>query len=81
MKRNPYLLTTTSVGAILLALGGIAHKATAETTLREIVVQGQQTTTNFVSPDKTVMDGQTLLTTPTNVTVIDPERFNLNTVN
>ena len=40
MKRNPYLLTTTSVVAILLALGGIAHKATAETALREIVVKG-----------------------------------------
>ena len=81
MKRNINLITATSMAAILLAMVSAAHKAAAETELREIVVQGRRTTTNFVSPEKTVMDGQTLLTTPTNVTVIDPERFNLDTVN
>ncbi len=79
MKKH--LRATTSMAACLLALGICTRHAGAETALREIVVNGKTVTTNFVSPDKTVMGGQTLLTTPTNVTVIDRERFNLDTVN
>ena len=65
----------------LLTVGGGADRPLAETMLQEIVVQEDGTMMNFVSPDRTVMDGQTLLTVPTNVTVIEPERFNLDTVN
>ncbi len=81
MKFGKLLQTSTSMAACLLALGSGADWSMAETVLQEIVVQGDGTIINFVSPDRTVMGGQTLLTVPTNVTVIDPERFNLETVN
>lgn len=79
MKR--ILLASTSLAACLLSLGMCASGALAETALEEIVVKTNFNTKNFVNPDVTVMGGQSLLTAPVNVTLITPERFNLDTVN
>lgn len=78
MKNRNLLLASTFLTAGLM-LGGTAGQA--QTALEEIVVKTNFNTRNFVNPDVTVMDGQQLLTTPTPITVIDPERFNLDTVN
>ncbi len=75
--RNLLLATTSLTAGILLGAGAVL----AQTALEEIVVRTNFNTTNFVNPDVTVMDGQQLLTTPTPITVVDPERFNLDTVN
>ncbi len=79
MKR--ILLASASIAACMLGAGLGAGYALAETELEEIVVKTNFNTTNFVNPDIRVMDGQVLLTAPANVTVIDRERFNLDTVN
>ncbi len=79
MKR--ILLASASIAACMLGAGLGAGNALAETELKEIVVKTNFNTTNFVNPDIRVMDGQVLLTAPVNVTVVDRERFNLDTVN
>ncbi len=79
MKR--ILLASASIAACILGTGLGAGNALAETELEEIVVKTNFNSTNFVNPDIRVMDGQVLLTAPVNVTVVDRERFNLDTVN
>ncbi len=79
MKR--ILLASASIAACMLGAGLGAGNALAETELEEIVVKTNFNTKNFVNPDIRVMDGQVLLTAPVNVTVVDRERFNLDTVN
>ncbi len=79
MKR--ILLASASIAACMLGAGLGAEHALAETELEEIVVKTNFNTRNFVNPDIRVMDGQVLLTAPVNVTVVDRERFNLDTVN
>ncbi len=69
-----------STGLAFGLLAGVVT-AIAQTQLEEIVVKTNSNTRNFVNPDVKVMGSQQLLTTPTPITVIDPERFNLDTTN